>query len=101
MTDATLKARFRRYRWLLLGLAGIALLYAWYIWGLSVNPPGFYVDESCLSYNGYLLAHTGVTESGANYPLFVQCYTDFYVQYANPIPVYLLSILFAFAPASI
>src|SRR4051794_4144463 len=101
MIHATPKARVGKYSWILLGLAAIGILYAWYISGLSVNPPGFYVDESCLSYNGYLIAHTGVSESGANYPLYVQCYTGFYIQYANPMPVYLLAILYSFVPAGI
>ena len=49
---------------ILIVIAVIAVLYVLFISGLSTNPPGFYMDESCLSYNGYLIAHTGAGEMG-------------------------------------
>jgi len=88
-----------RYR-ILIMLAVIIVLYVFFISGLSTNPPGFYMDESCLAYNGYHIAHTGAGETGARFPLYPQCYTGEYIQFANPTHVYLLAIMYLFVPAS-
>jgi hypothetical protein len=51
-----MKNRSRRLRvWL--WLSGVALLFVLYTSGLSHNPPGFYLDESGIAYNAYLVAH--------------------------------------------
>src|SRR4029079_2288224 len=80
--------------------AVIVALYVFFISGLSTNPPGFYMDESCLAYNGYLIAHTGAGETGSHFPLYPQCYTGEYIQFANPTHVYLLALMYLFVPAS-
>ena len=85
---------------ILIVIAVIAVLYVLFISGLSTNPPGFYMDESCLSYNGYLIAHTGAGEMGKSFPLYFQCYTGEYLQFANPTHVYLLAAMYLFVPAS-
>ena len=77
------------------------LVFLLYINGLSKNPPGFYVDESGVAYNAYLIAHTGAGESGVPFPLFFQFYTGGFTQWANPTQIYLLSILFFFIKPSI
>jgi len=82
-------------------VAGLALLFAAYTWGLSKNPPGFYVDESALAYNAYLLAHTGAGEFGPRFPLYFEMFTNGFTQYVSPTQVYLLAIVFLFLPASI
>ena len=82
-------------------LAVILLLYFFFISELSTNPPGFYIDESCLAYNGYLIATTGTAENGASFPLFFQCYSDSFVQYAQPTNIYLLTLEFFFVGPSI
>jgi 4-amino-4-deoxy-L-arabinose transferase-like glycosyltransferase len=92
--------RLHRFR-VLLWLLGIALLFVFYISGLSSNPPGFYVDESGVAYNAYLIAHTGAGEFGPRFPLFFQFYTGGFTQWANPTQIYLLSILFFFVRPSI
>src|SRR5204862_6590166 len=75
-------------------LLGFALLYVFYLSDLSHNPPGFYVDESAISYNAYCIAKTGANEFGARFPLFFPVYTGGWTQYANPTQVYLLAIPF-------
>ena len=76
------------------------LLFLLYTNGLSKNPPGFYVDESGVAYNAYLIAHTGGGEF-QRWPLFFQFYTGGFTQWANPTQIYLLSILFFFIKPSI
>ncbi len=80
---------------------GVVLLFLLYTNGLSKNPPGFYVDESGVAYNAYLIAHTGAGEFGSRFPIFFQFYTGGFTQWANPTQIYLLSILFFFIRPSI
>jgi hypothetical protein len=89
-----------RYPMVILLLA-IALFFLLYINGLSDNPPGFYVDESGIAYNAYLIAHTGAGEFGGHFPLFFQFYTGGWTQWANPTQIYLLAILFLIFKPSI
>lgn len=70
------------------------MLYGIYVFGIWQNPPGYYVDESALSYNAYLVSQTGAGESGEFLPLFFPVYSDFYTQYANPTQIYLLAVVF-------
>ncbi len=77
------------------------LLYIFYVSDLSTNPPGFYVDESAIAYNAYLIARTGANEFGTRFPLFFPVYTGAWTQYANPTQIYLLAIPFAFLKPSI
>src|SRR5262252_1391684 len=73
---------------------GFGLLFLFYIDGLKTNPPGFYVDESAISYNAYCIAKTGKNEFGTRWPLFFPVYTGGWTQYANPTQIYLLAIPF-------
>jgi hypothetical protein len=82
-------------------IAGLAILFALYTSGLRRNPPGFYVDESALAYNAYLVAHTGAGEFGPRFPIYFQFFADSWAQYVSPTQVYLLSALFVFFPPSI
>src|ERR1044072_5347833 len=91
----------RRQLRVLWWIAGLALLFAVYVSGLSRNPPGFYVDESAVAYNAFLVAHTGAGEFGPRLPLFFQFFTDVFTAYASPTQIYLLSVLFVFFPPSI
>src|SRR5438477_732323 len=88
---------FRTLSW----IVGLALLFAVYTSGLSKNPPGFFVDESCTAYNAYLLAHTGAGEFGPRFPLFFEVYRGEYVQYYHPVEEYLLASVFLVFPPSI
>jgi len=82
-------------------VAGIALLFIGYTSGLSRNPPGFYVDESAIAYNAYLVSRTGAGEYGSHFPLYFQMFTDGFTQYVSPTQVYLLAFVFRFLPPSI
>jgi hypothetical protein len=90
----------RRYP-LLVTLVAICLLFLFYIDDVSKNPPGFYIDESAISYNAYCLAHTGAGEFGDRFPLFFPVYTGGWIQYANPTQIYLLAIPFSIVRPSI
>ena len=81
--------------------AGIALLFVGYTYGLSRNPPGFYVDESAIAYNAYLISRTGAGEFGPRFPLYFQMFTEGFTQYVSPTQVYLLAFVFRFLPPSI
>ena len=74
---------------------GIALLFAIYTFGITSNPPGYYVDESALSYNAYLVSQTGAGEFGPKFPLFFEVYTGGFTQYSNPTQIYLLAAAFS------
>jgi len=87
--------------WLPLLISAIVLAFALYINGLSRNPPGFYVDESGIAYNAFLIARTGKGEFGQRFPLFFQFYTNGWTEWANPTQIYLLAIPFRFFPPSI
>lgn len=84
-----------------IGVIAITCLYSLFIWDISTNPPGFYVDESCLAYNGYLIAKTGASEDGTNFPLFVQCFTEGYSIYASAAHPYALAFLYLFVSPSV
>lgn len=88
-------SRFQgKYGRRLIWAAVIVLVFFLYTFGISTNPPGFYVDESGLAYNAYLVAKTGAGEFGSRFPLFFQFYTGGFTQYANPTSVYLLALTF-------
>lgn len=89
----------KHWRWII--LAAVLCLYPIYLSGISTNPPGFYVDESCIAYNAYLISTTGTAENGAKYPLFIQCYSGDSAGYAHPTDVYLLSLMYMFTAPSI
>jgi hypothetical protein len=90
-----------KYPRILLWVAGIALLFIGYTSGLSHNPPGFYVDESAIAYNAYLVSRTGAGEFGSRFPLYFQMFTAGFTQYVSPTQVYLLAFVFRFLPPSI
>ena len=60
-----------RYR-LLLTLAAVTLLFTFYLKDVSRNPPGYYLDESSISYNAYLISRTGASRYGVHWPLYFQ-----------------------------
>ncbi|HJZ80089.1 MAG TPA: glycosyltransferase family 39 protein, partial [Pyrinomonadaceae bacterium] len=80
---------------------GFILLFLVYVDGLADNPPGFYIDESAISYNAFCIAKTGKNEFGSRLPLFFPVYTGGWTQYANPTQIYLLAIPFTLIKPSI
>jgi len=61
------------------------------------HPPGFYIDESSIAYNAYLIARTGTDEHGNRWPLYFQAFGD----YKNPTYIYLLAAVFKVTGPSI
>ena len=90
-----------KYPRILLWVAGVTLLFIGYTSGLSHNPPGFYVDESAIAYNAYLVSRTGAGEFGPHFPLYFQMFTEGFTGYVSPTQVYLLALVFRFLPPSI
>src|SRR5262245_34308164 len=88
-----------RYR-ILLTLAAVNLLLTLYLKDVSRNPPGFYLDESSISYNAYLISRTGASRYGIHWPLYFQYDAQGVNLYGGPY-VYLLSIVFSVFPPSI
>jgi len=88
-----------RYR-LPLTLATVTLLFTVYLKDVSRNPPGYYLDESSISYNAYLISRTGASRYGVHWPLYFQCDAQGATLYGGPY-VYLLSIVFSIFPPSI
>jgi len=89
-------SRGRLTGWLIIIAFGFAL----YTFGIAHDPPGYYVDESALSYNAYLVSQTGTGEFGEKFPLFFQVYTGGYTQYSNPTQIYILAAVFkVFGPS--
>jgi 4-amino-4-deoxy-L-arabinose transferase-like glycosyltransferase len=89
---------------LLKGRAAWAALFAllalgvWvYAAGVPERPPGYFVDESSLSYNAHLIARTGRDEHGVRFPLFFRAFGE----YKNPAHVYLLAAVFLVTGPSI
>lgn len=82
-------------------IAGVVLFYALWLYGLSYNPPGFYIDEACIAYNGYLIATTGAEEDGKSFPLYIHCYTQGWSQYMSAGQPYGLALLYLFISPSV
>ena len=86
---------------ILLCATAVILLFRLYTWGVSQNPPGFYLDESATAYNAYLVSRTGAGEFGPRFPILFQEYAEENPTYINPLTIYLLAIVFRFLPPSI
>ena len=68
----------------------VVLLVLSYFYQVPQNPPGFYIDESSICYNAYMISVSGQDEYGAKWPLYFRAFGE----YKNPIYIYLLSIFF-------
>jgi hypothetical protein len=82
-------------------IAGSGMLFGLYTYDLSQTMPGFYVDESGLAYNAFLVSRTGAGEFGRAFPLYFQFYTYSFIQFCSPTQIYLLAALFLIVPPSI
>ena len=83
---------------ILLWVAALVLLFSLYTWGISRNPPGFFLDESATAYNAYLVSRTGAGEFGPRFAVLFQQYAVSNPTYMNPLAIYLLAIVFRFLP---
>src|SRR6266513_5075470 len=86
---------------ILLCVPAIVLLFTLYTWGISRNPPGFFLDESATAYHAYLVSRTGAGEFGPRFPILFQQYAVSNPTYMNPLAIYLMAIVFRFVPPSI
>jgi hypothetical protein len=82
-------------------VGAFVLLFSLYTWGITQNPPGFFLDESATAYNAYLVSRGGAGEFGPRFPLLFQEYAVSNPTYVNPLTIYLLAITFRFLPPSI
>ncbi len=83
-------------------LAALVLLYFLYTYELSVNPPGFYIDETLAAYNAYQLSQTGQGEFGHTLPLYFPVLKipppHDYLGWADPVQIYAMAGLFFVFP---
>ncbi|HEY6231547.1 MAG TPA: hypothetical protein VIW64_09785 [Pyrinomonadaceae bacterium] len=89
----------RRYAsrgWMLLPAAIVILTAVLYIAGIRHNPPGYYIDESSISFNAHLIAQDGKDEHGESFPLFFRAFGE----YKNPVYIYLLAAVYRFTGPS-
>jgi hypothetical protein len=86
---------------ILVCVAAVVFLFSLYTWGISQNPPGFFLDESATAYNAYLVSRTGAGELGPRFPVLFQQYAVSNPTYMNPLAIYLLAIVFRFLPPGI
>ena len=64
---------------------------------VTTNPRGFFIDESSIAYNAYLVSRTGHDENGQAWPLYFRAFGE----YKNPIYIYLLASIFRLTGPSI
>ena len=60
---------------------------------VTVNPAGFFIDESSVAYNAWTISQNGHDEYGTAWPLYFRAFGD----YKNPIYIYLLAAIFRIA----
>lgn len=81
--------RLRQHPWgTAFGAAGL-LLIVLHLAGLGTAPPGLYNDEASIGYNAWAIAHHGVDEHGARFPLFFEAFGE----YKSAIYIYALAPL--------
>lgn len=87
-----------------LGAVVLCAVFVYYLSGLGVDPPGFFLDESFIAYNAHVMSQTGHGEYGDLLPLFFPAFRreDYtFVAYANPVYIYILALVFVAAPPSV
>ena len=89
--------RQHRRGWALLLTCVLVLGVALYVSNIRNNPPGYYIDESSISFNAHLIAQSGKDEHGESFPLFFRAFGE----YKNPIYIYLLAVIYRVTGPSI
>src|SRR6266498_3292511 len=79
----------------------LILLFRFYTWGVSQNPPGFFLDESATAYNAYLVSRTGAGEFGPRFPLLFRQFAVSNPTHMNPLAIYWMAIVFRFIHPSV
>ncbi|HMQ04831.1 MAG TPA: glycosyltransferase family 39 protein [Pyrinomonadaceae bacterium] len=97
-------ASFQRNRAAAFYTIAAVVLYVFYIYGLSSNPPGFYIDETLAAYNAYQIYLTGQGEFGHFLPLYFPVLKlpppHDYLGWMDPVQIYSLAALFFVFPPS-
>src|SRR5437763_11823660 len=75
-------------------LAGGIFVYGRHV---TTNPRGFFIDESSIAYNAYLISRTGHDEHGQAWPLYFRAFGE----YKNPTYIYLLAAIFRLTGPSV
>jgi hypothetical protein len=86
---------------ILLCAMALILLFRFYTWGVSQNPPGFFLDESATAYNAYLVSRTGAGEFGPRFPLLFRQFAVSNPTHMNPLAIYWMAIVFRFIHPSV
>jgi len=86
--------RSRKWLWAILLMTAIGVVY---FANVHRNPPGYYIDESSISYNAYTISQSGRDEFGRPWPLYFRAFGD----YKNPIYIYLLAGIYSVTGPSI
>jgi 4-amino-4-deoxy-L-arabinose transferase-like glycosyltransferase len=94
--ESVVRARVHSRLWSLLLLMILAVIVVYFV-RVKSNPPGYYIDESSISYNAYTISQTGVDEFGARWPLYFRSFGD----YKNPVYIYLLAGIYRVTGPSI
>lgn len=84
-----LRALRRDHPWCLAFAAVLAVVAILKLSALGSAPPGLYSDEASIGYNAWAIAHHGVDEHGAAFPLYFESFGE----YKNPVYIYLLAPL--------
>jgi 4-amino-4-deoxy-L-arabinose transferase-like glycosyltransferase len=95
-SSSTIPSPLRNRRWLWVLLVAIAIG-AVYFANVHRNPPGYYIDESSISYNAHTISQTGRDEFGQPWPLYFRAFGD----YKNPVYIYLLAGIYRITGPSI
>ena len=88
-SDAHRYSALHRRQWLILLLITVAISAAYFA-TVHRNPPGYYIDESSISYNAYTVSQNGRDEFGEPWPLYFRAFGD----YKNPVHIYLLAAIY-------
>ena len=86
--------RSRKWLWVILLMTAIGVVY---FANVHRNPPGYYIDESSISYNAHTISQTGRDEFGRPWPLYFRAFGD----YKNPVYIYLLAGIYRVTGPSI
>lgn len=86
-----------RNRWILKLLLVVVFVTTIYVYQIPNNPAGFYIDESSIAYNAYMISQTGRDEHGVRWPLFFAAFGE----YKSPVYIYLLAPLLLLTGPSI
>lgn len=82
--------------WSLFLLITLAVIAVYFV-RVERNPPGYYIDESSISYNAYTISQSGVDEFGMRWPLYFRSFGD----YKNPVYIYALAGIYRLTGPSI